>query len=218
MPNVLDLRRRIRSVKNTQQITRAMKMVAAARMRRAQERVHSARPYVEQMRALLSSVAARTEDRSHPLLVERPIGKTLLVLITADRGLAGAFNANLARAAQKYLNENPNLDVRIIAAGRKGRDLFRKRGVHMEGEYVNLFQRRVEFSSARQLASQILELYSNRSVDAVDLIYNEFKSLLGANLKVDRFLPLKPAEPAHGETAVDYIYEQPPAEILNHLL
>ena len=218
MPNVLDLRRRIRSVKNTQQITRAMKMVAAARMRRAQERVQNARPYAQKIRAFLSSVAARTEECSHPLLEQRPVRKALLVLITADRGLCGAFNTNLARAAQKYLHENRDLEVRAIAAGRKARDLFRKRELHMEGEYISLFQRRVEFSSARQLASQILDLYTNRSVDAVDLIYNEFKSLLVANLKVERLLPLKPVEVAQGETAVDYIYEQPPAEILSHLL
>ena len=218
MPNVLDLRRRIRSVKNTQQITRAMKMVAAARMRRAQERVQNARPYAQQMRAFLSSLAARTEERGHPLLVQRPVRKALLVLVTADRGLCGAFNTNLARTAQKYLNENLDLEVRVIAAGRKARDFFRKRGLHMEGEYVSLFQRRVEFLSVRQLASQIEELYSNESVDAVDFIYNEFKSLLVANLKVERFLPIEPAGLAQGETAVDYIYEQPPAEILSHLL
>ncbi|MGH9358588.1 MAG: ATP synthase F1 subunit gamma [Candidatus Acidiferrales bacterium] len=218
MPNVLDLRRRIRSVKNTQQITRAMKMVAAARMRRAQERVQNARPYSQQMRAFLSSLAARTEESDHPLLERRPVRKVLLVLVTADRGLCGAFNSNLLRVAQKYLNEHSGRETLAVAAGRKGRDFFRKRGHHMEAEHVNFFQRRVEFASARQLASQVLNLYSNRSVDAVDFIYNEFKSLLAANLKVERFLPIEPAEVSQGETAVDYIYEQPPGEILTHLL
>ncbi len=214
----MDLRRRIRSVKNTQQITRAMKMVAAARMRRAQERVQNARPYSQQMRAFLSSLAARTEESDHPLLERRPVRKVLLVLVTADRGLCGAFNSNLLRVAQKYLNEHSGRETLAVAAGRKGRDFFRKRGHHMEAEHVNFFQRRVEFASARQLASQVLNLYSNRSVDAVDFIYNEFKSLLAANLKVERFLPIEPAEVSQGETAVDYIYEQPPGEILTHLL
>ncbi|MGH9398436.1 MAG: ATP synthase F1 subunit gamma [Terriglobia bacterium] len=218
MPNTLDLRRRIRSVKNMQQITRAMKMVAAARLRRAQERVINARPYATLMREFLSSLAARTDDRSHPLLAERPVRKVLLVLVTADRGLCGAFNTNLLRAAQKYLDENKTLDVQMIAAGRKGRDFFRRREVKMEGEYANLFQRRVEFESAQKLAAEIVELYANESVDAVDLIYNEFKSLFAPRLATERLLPIKTEEPKPGETLVDYIYEQPPAEIFARLL
>lgn len=219
MPSILDLRRRIRSVKNTQQITRAMKMVAAARMRRAQERVLNARPYEKQMREFLASLAARTEDRSHPLLAERPVRRVLLVLVTADRGLAGAFNANLLRAAQKYVNERRDVELQVIAAGRKGRDFFRKRGLSLAAEYVNFFHRPpVLFSSAQEVAAKIIELYSGATVDAVDLIYNEFKSLLAANLAVERLLPVKPAQPKEGETLVDYIYEQPPAEILGSLL
>lgn len=218
MPSILDLRRRIRSVKNTQQITRAMKMVAAARLRRAQERVLNARPYAKQMRQFLASLAARTEDRSHPLLAERPVRTVLLVLVTADRGLCGAFNANLVRAAQKYFIEHSERERRIIAAGRKGRDFFRRRGLAMTAEYTNLFLRRVEFASAQELAAKIVELYAGEAVDAVDLIYNEFKSLLSPNLVVERLLPVKTEPPKPGETLVDYIYEQPPAEIFAHLL
>ncbi|HEV2418144.1 MAG TPA: ATP synthase F1 subunit gamma [Terriglobia bacterium] len=218
MPSILDLRRRIRSVKNTQQITRAMKMVAAARLRRAQERVLNARPYSKQMRQFLASLAARTEDRSHPLLAERPVRTVLLVLVTADRGLCGAFNANLVRAAQKYFIEHSERERRIIAAGRKGRDFFRRRGLAMTAEYTNLFHRRVEFASAQELAAKIVELYTSEAVDAVDLIYNEFKSLLSPNLVVERLLPVKTEPPKPGETLVDYIYEQPPAEIFAHLL
>lgn len=218
MPSILDLRRRIRSVKNTQQITRAMKMVAAARLRRAQERVISARPYAKQMRQFLASLAARTEDRSHPLLAQRPVKKVLLVLVTADRGLCGAFNANLVRSAQKYIIENGSVERKFIAAGRKGRDFFRRRGMAMEAEYTSLFLRRVEFQSAQQLAAQIVELYANESVDAVDLIYNEFKSLLAPTLVEERLLPVKTEPPKPGETLVDYIYEQPPAEIFAKLL
>ncbi|MDE3179087.1 MAG: ATP synthase F1 subunit gamma [Acidobacteriota bacterium] len=218
MPSILDLRRRIRSVKNTQQITRAMKMVAAARLRRAQERVISARPYAALTAEFLSSLAARTEDRSHPLLAERPVRRICVVLITADRGLCGAFNATLIRAAQKYLEEKKSFDIRMIAAGRKGRDFFRRREVALVGEYSSLFQRRVEFESAQKLAAQISELYANETVDAVDLIYNEFKSLFAPRLVTERLLPIKTETPAQGESQVDYIYEQPPSEIIGRLL
>ena len=223
MPNVLDLRRRIRSVKSTQQITRAMKMVAAARLRRAQERVISARPYADQMLAVLSSVAARierTEQPIHPLLAERPVKKLLLVLITSDRGLAGAFNANLIRAAQYYLSSHlgQGREAFLIAAGRKGRDFFRRRPVTMIGEYVKFFGRRLEFSQAQELAARIIELYTNESVDAADFIYNEFKSVMTQRVRVERFLPVKRLEPGKGEPPIDYIYEQPPAEIFKALL
>lgn len=195
-----------------------MKMVAAARLRRAQERVIHARPYAELIRKFLGSLAVRTDDRSHPLLAQRPVRKVLLVLVTADRGLCGAFNTNLLRAAQKYLEESKALDVQMIAAGRKGRDFFRRRAVKMVGEYVSLFHRRVEFDDARKLAAQIVELYSDERVDAVDLISNEFKSLFAPNLVTRRLLPIQTQDLKPGETRVDYIYEQPAARIFAHLL
>lgn len=195
-----------------------MKMVAAARLRRAQERVIQARPYASLMRQFLSSLAARADDRSHPLLAERPVRRVLLVLVTADRGLCGAFNTNLLRAARKYLEESKGVSVEMIAAGRKGRDFFRHRDVKMAGEYTNLFQRRVEFADARKLAAQIIELYANESVDAVDLIYNEFKSLFAPKLVTERLLPIRTEISNPGEAPVDYIYEQPPGEIFAHLL
>jgi len=221
MPNVLDIRRRIRSVKNTQQITRAMKLVAAARLRRAQEHVVSARPYADQMLNVLASVAARIErpeEPIHPLLAVRPVKKVLLVLITSDRGLAGPFNANLIRAAQYYLSAHRDREVSLIAGGRKGRDFFRRRPVSIIAEYVNVFGRRLEFSHAQEVAGRIIDLYSNESVDAVDFIYNEFKSILTQRVKVERYLPVKPIEPAAGEPLIDYLYEQPPREIFKALL
>jgi F-type H+-transporting ATPase subunit gamma len=222
MPNILDLRRRIRSVKNTQQITRAMKMVAAARLRRAQARVVSARPYANQILAVLGHVAARvaseqSEELLHPLLAQRPVKRILLVLITADRGLCGAFNANLIRAAQSYLVERRQEEVFLVTVGRKGHDFFRKHAVEIKGSYVNLFGR-LEFSQAQQIAAQVIELYSQESVDAVDFIYNEFKSVLAQRLVVERYLPLKPIHPQEGQPLIDYIYEQPPAEIFSSLL
>jgi F-type H+-transporting ATPase subunit gamma len=220
MPSLLDIRRRIRSVKSTQQITRAMKMVAAARLRRAQERIFDARPYANQMLTLLASVAARTEQRAHPLLAERPVEKVLLVLITADRGLCGAFNANLIRAAQAYLDEvakAADQQVSMIVVGRKGRDFFRKRPVKIFAEHVNLFGR-LQFTDAQEIAKQIIDLYTRQTVDAVDFLYNEFKSILTQRLRVERYLPIKPMQPAPGEALIDYIYEQPGAEIFDALL
>jgi len=217
MANVLDIRRRIRSVKSTQQITRAMKMVAAARLRRAQERVFAIRPYANQMLALLGSVAARTEQRAHPLLAERAVEKILVILITADRGLCGAFNANLIRAMEKYLVDNADKQVSMIAVGRKGRDYFHKREAKIVSEYVNIFSR-LHLSHAQEISKQIRDLYTSGEVDAVDFIYNESKSVLTQKLTLERYLPVKPIKPRAEETLVDYIYEQPPQEIFGVLL
>jgi F-type H+-transporting ATPase subunit gamma len=217
MANVLDIRRRIRSIKNTQQITRAMKMVAAARLRKAQERVLNARPYANQMLTLLGSLTARVEQRIHPLLAERPIKNILLVLVSGDKGLAGAFNTNLIRAAQNYINEHPDQKVSMIAVGRKGRDFFRKRPVPMISDYANIFSR-LEFSHAVEISQLVIDLSTTEEVDAVDFIYNESKSILVQRLTVERYLPVKPINPREGEVLIDYIYEQPPAEIFKVLL
>jgi F-type H+-transporting ATPase subunit gamma len=217
MATLLDIRRRIRSVKSTQQITRAMKMVATARLRRAQDSIFNARPYANQMLTLLASLAARTEQRAHPLLAERPIEKVLLVLITADRGLCGAFNANLIRAAHHYLQEHRGQEVSIIAVGRKGRDAFRNQPFKMVSEHLNLFGH-LQFSHAQQVAKEIIDLYTEQKVDAVDFLYNEFKSILTQRVMVERYLPVKPVLPATGEELIDYIYEQPALEIANALL
>ncbi len=217
MAALLDIRHRIRSVKSTQQITRAMKMVAAARLRRAQDRIFNARPYANQMMTLLSSVAARTTDRSHPLLAERPIKRQLLVLVTADRGLCGAFNANLIRAAQSYLDERSGQDVSLIAVGRKGRDYFVRRPVTMIAEHIGIFSH-LGFSESQSISKRIIELYTEEKVDAVDFIYNEFKSIMTQRVMVERYLPIKPIVPAQGEALIDYIYEQPAQDIFNVLL
>jgi F-type H+-transporting ATPase subunit gamma len=215
--NVLDIRRRIRSVRNTQQLTRAMKMVAAARLRRAQERVLNARPYANQMLALLGSLAARTEQRAHPLLAERPVEKILLVLVTADRGLCGAFNANLIRAAESYLEAHRDRKVSLLAVGRKGRDFFRRHHIEILADYTNLFSR-LEFTHAQAIAQQVIDLYTRQAVDAVDFIYNESKTVLTQRLTIERYLPIKTVQPAAGETLIDYIYEEPAEEIFNALL
>lgn len=217
MPNVLDIRRRIRSVKNTQQITRAMKMVAAARLRKAQERVLNARPYANQMLALLGSLTARVEQRVHPLLQERPIKNILLVLVSGDKGLAGAFNTNLIRATQNFVAEHHDQKISMIAVGRKGRDFYRKRGMPMIGDYAGIFSR-LEFSHAQEIARTIVDLYTKEEVDAVDFIYNESKSLMVQRLTVERYLPIKPMSTPEGQVLIDYIYEEPPEEIFKVLL
>ncbi len=194
-----------------------MKVVAASRLRRSQERIYSARPYANQMMELLESLAARLEQQEHPLLARRPERKILLVVVTADRGLCGAFNANLLRTAENYIRERGRDKVSLVAVGRKGRDFFRRRAVKITAEYVNIF-RQLEFSHAKELADKIIELYTEESVDAVDFVYNEFKSMMAQNVKVERYLPIEPLVPPPGEFLVDYIYEQPPAEILKVLL
>ena len=217
MAALLDIRRRIRSIKSTQQITRAMKMVAAARLRRAQDHIFRARPYANQMLTLLSSLAARTEQRAHPLLAERPIERQLLVLVTADRGLCGAFNTNLIRAAHHYLDDHRDKDISVVAVGRKGRDYFQRRPVKLIGEHINLFGR-LKFAQAQPISKQIIDLYTEGKVDAVDFLYNEFKSIMTQRLMVERYLPIKPIEPATGESLIDYLYEQPAEEIFAVLL
>ena len=217
MATLRDIRRRIGSVKNTKQITRAMKVVAASRLRRSQERIFNARPYANQMLAVLESVAARLEQQQHPLLARRPERKSLLVVVTADRGLCGAFNANLLRTAQSYIRERSADKVSLVVVGRKGRDFFRRQSVSITAEYLNIFKQ-LEFSHAKELAEKIIGLYTSEEVDAVDLVYNEFKSMMVQDVKVERYLPIEPRVAAEGEFQADYIYEQPPEEILKALL
>ena len=217
MATLRDIRRRIGSVRNTKQITRAMKVVAASRLRRSQERIFNARPYARQMMAMLESVAARLDQQQHPLLARRPERKILSVVVTADRGLCGAFNANVLRASQVHIRERGPDKVSLVTVGRKGRDHFRRRPITIVAEYVNIF-RQLEFSHAKDLADKIIELYTSEQVDAVDLIYNEFKSTMVQNVKVERYLPIAPLVPSEGEYYTDYIYEQAPAEILSTLL
>jgi F-type H+-transporting ATPase subunit gamma len=228
MPNLLDIRRRIKSVKNTQQITKAMKMVSAAKLRRAQDRVVTARPFANKMGEVLGELAKRTdEDFHHPLLDLRGDQRYLLVLITADKGLCGAFNTNLTKAAQQFMRENSNKQVELLAIGRKGRDFFRNRRAVIAAEYIGLTGKgRVDFSEALEVARSIIKLYTDDTgIDKVFLIYNEFKSVLSQRVVLDQLLPVarvKEPEPEvktqQAATLVDYIYEQPPEEMFGRLL
>ena len=223
MPTLLDFRRRIRSVKNTQQITRAMKFVAAARLRRAQERALAARPYAKEIARVLRSTMARIENPKHPLLTRRPEQRILAVVLTGERGLCGAFNANVLRKTQEFFRANAGKKVLMLPVGKKGRDALRKRGYEFAGEYINVLAR-VEFGVAREIAAKVIELYASGEVDAVYAVFNEFKSVLAPSLAVDQLLPvegLTSAEETAVETAaaqVDYIYEQPKERLLDKLL
>jgi F-type H+-transporting ATPase subunit gamma len=217
MPSLIDIRRRIRSVRNTQQITKAMKMVSAAKLRRAQDRVIAARPYVATLRRVLANVAAAAEADeqagANPLMSRRAEHQILLVLITSDKGLAGAFNSNLTRGAQRFISEHSGATVTLELIGRKGRDFFRKRRARISGETINLA--RLSQEAAAPIAGKAMEMYSKGEVDSVYLLYNEFKSIMAQRLTLTQVLPVAVTERA---APVDYIFEQPPAEMLEALL
>src|SRR2546423_8291481 len=216
MPNLLDIRRRIKSVKNTQQITKAMKMVSAAKLKRAQDRVVTARPFANKMMEVLSGLADRIdEDFHHPLLDVRGDERYLLVLVTADKGLCGAFNTNLIKAAQAFIAANPNKQIELLAVGRKGRDFFRRRSAMLAGEYIGLTGKgRVDFSEALEVARDVIKRFTeDRAIDRAFVIYNEFKSVLQQRVITEQLLPVSragaaAAEPATANqplTLVDYI-------------
>ena len=229
MPNLLDIRRRIKSVKNTQQITKAMKMVSAAKLKRAQDRVVNARPFANKMMEVLSQLAGRTDESfHHSLLDTRGDGRYLVVLITADKGLCGAFNTNLIKAAQAFIREHSGKRVEILAVGRKGRDFFRRRGSTLAGEYVGLTGKgRVDLSEAIEVARDVIKRFTeDEEIDKAFIIYNEFRSVMQQRVVVEQLLPVSRAASNAEESAaagqpltlVDYIYEQPPAEIFSRLL
>lgn len=227
MPNLLDIRRRLKSVKNTQQITKAMKMVSAAKLKRAQERVVTARPFAAKMMEVLGELASRTDESfRHPLLDPRGDERYLLVVVTADKGLCGAFNTNLIKAAQSFIRENPGKQIEILAVGRKGRDSFRRTGATIAGEYIGITGKgRVEYSEALEIANDVIKRFINdEKLDKAFVIYNEFKSVLQQRVIVEQLLPVSKAKTTESSAAaqpvslVDYIYEQPPAEIFSRLL
>ena len=218
------MRRRIKSVKNTQQITKAMKMVAAAKLKRAQDRVIAARPFAKKMSEVLGGLSARvSDDFSHPLLAERGDENYLIVLVTADKGLAGAFNANVIKAAQAFIADNPGKKFRMMAVGRKGRDFFKRREIDLTDEYVGITGTgTVRYSDAAEIGQNVIKIFTeDETIDKVFLIFTEFKTVLSQKPIVEQLLPIPKiaAEGAGEETAqAEYIYEQPPAEIFGKLL
>jgi F-type H+-transporting ATPase subunit gamma len=193
MPSLLDMRRRIKSVKNTQQITKAMKMVAAAKLKRAQDRVTAARPYAQKMSEVLGNLSAKiSADFSHPLLDQRGDQKYLVVVVTADKGLAGAFNANVTKAAQNFLTENASKQLEMIPVGRKGRDFFKRRNSNIVEEYVGLTGAgRIEYSEASAIAQKVIKTFiEDETIDKVFVVFSEFKSVLSQKPVVEQLLPI----------------------------
>jgi F-type H+-transporting ATPase subunit gamma len=194
-----------------------MKTVSAAKLRRAQERVLNARPYAQQLKRILSNLASRMENVSHPLLEVRPEERILLIVVTADRGLCGAFNSNILRAATAFLREHPSQKVSLSTAGRKGRDFFRRRGLAIKSEFVNIFSK-LDYGHARDISEAVVQAYSDAEVDAVYIAYNEFKSVIQQRVVVEKLLPLSNTDLQEAGPQLDYIFEQPPQEIFNKLL
>ena len=241
MPTLVDFRRRIRSVQNTQKLTRAMKLVSAAKLRRAQDRVMNARPYSSQMLELLRSLARRIEDPQHPLLKKREEKNVLVLVLTGDKGLCGPFNTNILKLSEQVLARHTNgADPGLIAIGKRGRDYFRGRGRKILAEHINLFMRGVTHDDAKEIGARIIEMYTAAEVDAVYMVYNEFKSIMTQRQITEKILPIEGVLPMRTEgpltvagqvyddkkseadtappSEVDYIYEQRPEKLLERLL
>jgi F-type H+-transporting ATPase subunit gamma len=231
MATLLDFRRRIRSVKNTQQITRAMKFVAAARLRRAQESALAARPYALELARMLRSIMSRIDEPQHRLLAKREEKNVLVIVLSGERGLAGAFNSNILRKANDFIRKLGGKKVVAIPVGKKGRDALRKAGFQFAAEYINVLAK-VEFSVAREISALVTELYMKEEIDAVYIVFSEFKSVMTANLVVQKLLPVEEIQEEQSkgsttaqddhrkqdETPIDYIYEQPEEQLLGKLL
>jgi F-type H+-transporting ATPase subunit gamma len=245
MPSLIDIRRRVRAVKSTQQITKAMKMVSSSKLRRAQERIVKSRPYAKEMLRVFNNLATRTENATHPLLNDDPLAaRTLLIVITADRGLCGSFNTNVAKATLQFVVEQPKSpdgrDVAMALVGRKGRDFFMRRGFDVLYEEVGLFQN-VKWSHAQAIAKTAIKEFLGPDISAVYLIYNEFRSVISQRVVIEKLLPiprLNEAEAANNaasgkplagtmldqqpdasaSAAVDYLFEPDPKQLLDLLL
>jgi len=220
MPSLIDLRRRIRAVKSTQQITKAMKMIAASRLRRAQERVVSARPFAQRMLKVLNGLVSRVDQDTHPLLrVTTPPGsRPLLIVISADRGLCGSFNSNIIKAAGQFIvKEGQQHEIALGLVGRKGRDFFRRRGFDVRYEATGIFQR-LSFADAAALADAAIEEFTSGRASSVYLVYNEFKSVMSQRIVVERLLPIPRLEGEDAGPKTEYMYEPTPAEIFRDLL
>ncbi|MGE0592064.1 MAG: ATP synthase F1 subunit gamma [Vicinamibacterales bacterium] len=222
MPSLIDLRRRIRAVKSTQQITKAMKMIAASRLKRAQDRVVAARPFAQRMLRVLNGLVSRVDQGVHPLLRVPPAGegRPLLIVISADRGLCGSFNSNVLKAAGQFIvTEGRDREVALGLIGRKSRDFFRRRGFEVLFERVGLFQR-LQFGDAVALADGAMEEFTSGRVSSVYLVYNEFKSVMSQRIVVEQLLPIPRLEDVQEPPGggVDYLYEPGPEEIFADLL
>jgi F-type H+-transporting ATPase subunit gamma len=225
MPSLLDLRRRIRAVKSTQQITKAMKMIAASKLRRAQDRVVGARPFAQQMQRVLNGLASRVDPDIHPLLASREPranAKTMLIVVTADKGLCGGFNTNVIKAASAFITKQTGHPIELGLVGRKGRDFFKRRGFEVRIEEIGIFQK-IRYADAQRIAQAAIEEFTTGTVDSVHIVYNEFKSVMQQRIAIEQMLPIPRLEPAGDGKApvegdVEYLYEPEAQLIFNELL
>lgn len=218
MATIREIKRRIVAVKSTQKITRAMQMVAAAKLRRAQENILKARPYAIELDKIIAEVAMRTKRDLHPLLSERENGgKTMLVVVTADSGLCGGFNSNIIKAARLHIDELKGQELGIFCIGRKGRDFFVKTGFNVVGQKV-MFLKSLKYADSVESISRIKELFLSGEYKRVDLIYNQFKSAIQQVITVKQLLPLVPAEPEENVNPIEYIYEPDEYSVFDKLI
>lgn len=225
MPTLRDIRKRLKAIENTKKITSAMKMVAAAKLRKAQDRMLNLRPYAIKMESVLSDLAMTPEREIHPLLAVRPRKSVEVVVLTSDRGLCGAFNANTLRASFSYVNnlKNEGIEVSMNIIGRKARDFYRRRNVSMRKTWIGL-SGKITYANAQEIANDLIENYTNETIDEVVLIYNEFKSLIAQKLSVVKLLPIGALETEESRakepslTAADFLYEPSKAAIFESLL
>lgn len=220
MPSLIDIRRRVRATKSTQQITKAMKMVSSSKLRRAQERIVRSRPYAQEMLRVFNSLATRVDAAAHPLLQDDPqAARTLLVVISADRGLCGSFNTNVIKATAQHITDHPaepGREVALALVGRKGRDFFNRRGFDVKYEEVGLFQN-VKWEHAQAIANTCIKEFLGPDVSSVYLVYNEFRSVISQRVVIERLLPIPKLEVEKVEGA-DYLFEPAPGELLETLL
>ncbi|HEX8819346.1 MAG TPA: ATP synthase F1 subunit gamma [Archangium sp.] len=234
MASLRDIRKRIRSVKNTRQITKAMKMVAAAKLRKAQDAIIAARPYAQMLDQIITDLATRSEgELAHPLLTARPVQKVEVLLLTSDRGLAGGFNSNVIRRASRFLYENSGMDIEVSSVGRKGHEFFRQRGQKMRKDFGFLYQR-LNYGQASQVAEELSARFLKGEVDAVYVVYNEFLSAISQKVTLAQLLPLQtlsvgtptaadagrvpPPDVAPTQALVDFKYEPGRQDVLDRLV
>ena len=226
MPSLIDMRRRIRAVKSTQQITKAMKMVAASKLRRAQERILATRPFAQEARRVLGSVATRVDQTSHPLLQRRPGADDRRPRCssssTADKGLCGSFNTNIVKAVSTFILGHRDRPISLALIGRKGRDVLSRRGIPVRFEYINL-PKSIHFAEAEAIAAPVIDDFTAAKIDSAHIVYNEFKSVIAQRVVVEPVLPLAQIAAGEGEVSTsgessDYLYEPSAQAIFDQLL
>lgn len=215
MPTLIDMRRKIRSVKSTQQMTKAMKTVSAAKLKKAQLKMLSARPYAYLLSKTIKSIASRVESQSHLLLEKREERNVDVVVITSDKGLCGAFNSNIIEKAEGFVNSLVGKNVNLILIGRKGREYFTKRKYQIRKVWTDILFK-FSYEKSFEISELILDLYEKKITDSVYVVYNEFKSIVRRDIKVEKLLPLEPIDEIEGYA--DFIFEYPPEEVFSHLL